>query len=163
MSSVGDQPSRELAGGTRMPIRRYPDLVVHRALLRELGTADEPLPEDLSELAAHTSARERAAADLEHAADDICLGWLLDATLFERGWETTFEGEIVGLIGSGLFARFGDVFEGFLPARRGGLVIRPVGWWLPRSSWSRSRSRSRSRFLASRRGRRSRRSRRLSL
>jgi ribonuclease R len=28
------------------------------------------------------------------------------------------EGEIVGLIGSGLFARFGDVFEGFLPARR---------------------------------------------
>jgi ribonuclease R len=42
---------------------------------------------------------------------------VLDATLFERGWETTFEGEIVGLIGSGLFARFGDVFEGFLPAR----------------------------------------------
>src|SRR5207247_2044089 len=99
------------------PIRRYPDLVCHRALLRELGAADEPLPEDLSELAAHTSARERIAADVEYAADDICLAWLLDDTLLERGWETTFEGEIVGLIGSGLFARFGEVFEGFLPAR----------------------------------------------
>jgi ribonuclease R len=99
------------------PIRRYPDLVVHRALLRELGAGDDPLPPDLSELAAHVSARERAAAQLEHAADDICLAWLLDATLFDRGWEEPFEGEITGLIGSGLFARFGDVFEGFLPAR----------------------------------------------
>ena len=99
------------------PIRRYPDLVVHRALLRELGAADDPPPEDLTELAAHASARERMAADVEYAADEICLAWLLDATLFERGWETVFEGEIIGLIGSGLFARFGGVFEGFLPAR----------------------------------------------
>ena len=28
------------------------------------------------------------------------------------------EGEITGVIGSGLFARVGDVFEGFLPARK---------------------------------------------
>ncbi len=100
------------------PIRRYPDLVVHRALLNELGASDEPLPEDLGELAEHTSAREREAADLEYRADDICLAWLLEAELFERGWDEPFEGEIIGLIGSGLFARFGDVFEGFLPARR---------------------------------------------
>jgi len=99
------------------PIRRYPDLVVHRALLRELGAGDDPPPEDLDELAAHVSARERAAADVEYAADGICLAWLLDRTLFDRGWETAFQGEIIGLIGSGLFARFGDVFEGFLPAR----------------------------------------------
>ena len=38
--------------------------------------------------------------------------------LFERGWEAPWEGEIIGLIGSGLFVRFGEVFEGFLPARR---------------------------------------------
>jgi ribonuclease R len=100
------------------PIRRYPDLVVHRALLRELGVADDPAPEDLGELAEHTSAREREAADIEYRADAICLAWLLDAELYERGWDEPFEGEIIGVIGSGLFARFGEVFEGFLPARR---------------------------------------------
>jgi ribonuclease R len=100
------------------PIRRYPDLVVHRALLREVGADDEPLPEDLDVAADHCSQIERAAAEIEYRADDICLAWLLDDVLFERGWESTFSGEITGMIGSGLFVRFGDVFEGMLPARR---------------------------------------------
>jgi ribonuclease R len=100
------------------PIRRYPDLVVHRALLNELGLADEPAPADLDELAVHTSEREREAAQVEYLADELCLAWLLDDQLFERGWEEPFEGEIIGLIGSGLFVRFGEVFEGYLPARR---------------------------------------------
>jgi ribonuclease R len=64
------------------------------------------------------SAREREAAELEYLADDICLAWLLDDVLLERGWDEAFAGEITGLIGSGLFARFGGVYEGFLPARR---------------------------------------------
>ncbi|MFL5951393.1 MAG: RNB domain-containing ribonuclease [Gaiellaceae bacterium] len=100
------------------PIRRYPDLVVHRALLRELGLSDDAAPADLDALAEHTSAREREAAQVEYLADALCLAWLLDDELFERGWEEPFEGEIVGLIGSGMFVRFGEVFEGFLPARR---------------------------------------------
>jgi ribonuclease R len=100
------------------PIRRYPDLVCHRALLRELGASDEPLPEDLPELAEHASVRERTAAKLEYLADEICLAWLLERRLFELGWETAFEGEITGMIGSGLFVRFAEVFEAFLPARR---------------------------------------------
>jgi ribonuclease R len=100
------------------PIRRYPDLIVHRALLHELGLADDPLPGDLQSLAEHTSAREREAAKTEYLADEICLAWLLDRRLFELGWETVWSGEIIGLINSGLFCRFGDVFEGFLPARR---------------------------------------------
>jgi ribonuclease R len=100
------------------PIRRYPDLVCHRALLRELGAGDEPPADDLDELAEHASARERAIADVEHRADDICLAWLLEALLYERGWETTFAGEITGVIASGLFARFGEVFEGYLPVRK---------------------------------------------
>jgi ribonuclease R len=100
------------------PIRRYPDLVVHRALLHELGLADEPLPADLPSLAEHTSAREREAAQVEYLADELCLAWLLESTLFGRGWDDPFEGEIVGAINSGLFVRFGDVFEGYLPARR---------------------------------------------
>ena len=100
------------------PIRRYPDLVVHRALLLELGLADDPPPPDLEAVAEHTSTREREAAQIEYLADELCLAWLLDHALFERGWDEPFEGEITGLIGSGLFVRFGDVFEGYLPARR---------------------------------------------
>jgi ribonuclease R len=100
------------------PIRRYPDLVVHRALLDELGLAGDPLPADLQALAEHTSEREREAARVEYLADEICLAWLLERQLYERGWDERWPGEVVGLIGSGLFVRFGEVFEGFLPARR---------------------------------------------
>jgi ribonuclease R len=100
------------------PIRRYPDLVVHRALLRELGAADEPLPGELPELAEHCSVTERQIADVEHRADDICLAWLLEAVLYDEGWEKRFDGEITGVIASGLFVRFGDVFEGYVPVRK---------------------------------------------
>jgi ribonuclease R len=100
------------------PIRRYPDLVVHRALLRELGASEELVPDDLGMLAEHTSFREREAAGVEYLADELCLAWLLDARLFERGWDEPWDGEIIGVIASGLFVRFGEVFEGFLPARR---------------------------------------------
>jgi ribonuclease R len=101
------------------PIRRYPDLVVHRTLLREVGAASgESLPDDLDAAAEHCSERERASAVVEYRADDICLAWLLEAVLFDRGWDEPFEGEITGVIGSGVFVRFGDVFEGFLPVRR---------------------------------------------
>jgi ribonuclease R len=100
------------------PIRRYPDLVCHRALLRELGVLDVELPEHLSEIAEWTSVRERDAAQAEYTADELCLAWLLERRLFEDGWETTFDGEIVGAIGSGVFVRFDGVFEGYVPARR---------------------------------------------
>ena len=100
------------------PIRRYPDLVCHRALLRELGLAEEPLPEDLGELAESTSLREREAAEVEYRADAICLAWFLERRLFDAGWDAAFDGEVVGAIGSGIFVRFDGVFEGYLPARR---------------------------------------------
>jgi ribonuclease R len=99
------------------PIRRYPDLIVHRSLLRELGLDDAPSA-DLEALAEHASEREREAAQVEYLADEICAAWLLERRLYEAGWDASFEGEIIGLIGSGLFVRFGEVFEGFLPARR---------------------------------------------
>ena len=100
------------------PIRRYADLVVHRALLNELGQGDDALPEDLEATAQHISDTERAATQIEYRADDIAAAWYLERVLFDRGWEEPFAGEVTGLIPSGLFVRFGEVFEGFLPARR---------------------------------------------
>ena len=100
------------------PIRRYPDLIVHRVLLRELGLADDPVPEELNELAEWTSEQERAAAQIEYRADELCLARLLERRLFQRGWDAVLQGEIVGAIGSGLFVRFDEVFEAYLPARK---------------------------------------------
>ena len=100
------------------PIRRYPDLVCHRSLLGELGLADDGLPDDLAELAEWTSVREREAGHVEYRADAICLAWYLERRLFDEGWDVAFEGEVTGAIASGIFVRFGGVFEGYLPARK---------------------------------------------
>ena len=104
------------------PIRRYPDLVVHRALLSTIGGGEQAPPaRGLADVAAHCSDRERAASKIERRADDVCASFLLQRELFERGPDARFEGEVSGVIGAGAFVRFGgqlaDVYEGFLPAR----------------------------------------------
>ena len=101
------------------PIRRYPDLLVHRTLLDALGLGDPaPGPSELAEAADHSSATEREAAAVERRGDDICAAFLLDDLMSRRGWETPLEGTVVGLIDAGLFLQMEDVFTGFLPSRR---------------------------------------------
>ena len=101
------------------PIRRYPDLVVHRALLNELGIEAWACNRlDLSETARLSSENERRAALVERTADDVALAFLLDEILFEEGWDSVFEGEIVSVIPSGLFVRFEKSFEGYVHARK---------------------------------------------
>ncbi len=110
------------------PIRRYPDLICHRALLSAI--AGEPTPDRAWVHAAGpwTSTRERAAMVVERDADDIAACFLLERLLFESGGgrDLVFAGEVVGLIGAGAFVAFGDErqFEGLLPVRR----LRS-DWW----------------------------------
>jgi ribonuclease R len=102
------------------PIRRYPDLVAHRALLAAIGADDvPPVAHELDEAGLVSSAAEREAMEIERDADDACMAFLLERVLAESGWEADWEGEVVGVIGAGCFVRFGDEgFEGFLPARK---------------------------------------------
>jgi ribonuclease R len=101
------------------PIRRYPDLVCHRALLSAVGGGeDAPRAGSLDEAGEWTSARERDAMSIERAADAVARCFLLERELFEEGWGREFEGEVTGVIGAGAFVRFGDGHEGLLPVRR---------------------------------------------
>jgi ribonuclease R len=104
------------------PIRRYPDLVAHRALLATIGAGEEePDRPAVADAGRRSSERERESAAIERDADQACAAFLLGRELFETGWSHVFEGEVSGLVGAGAFVSFGgelaDVYEGFLPAR----------------------------------------------
>ena len=109
------------------PIRRYPDVVAHRALLQGLGIDEAATPaHELDEAGVLSSASEREAMKIERDADDVCLSFLLERELSEADPRDppSFEGEVVGLVAKGAFVEFGEErFEGFLPVRR----LR--GWW----------------------------------
>jgi ribonuclease R len=108
------------------PIRRYPDLICHRALLSAI--AGEPAPEAgwVASAGPWTSAREREAMAIERDADDIARCFLLERVLSEEAGEVAFDGEVVGVIGAGVFVAFGPggSFEGMLPVRR-----MAGDWW----------------------------------
>jgi ribonuclease R len=109
------------------PIRRYPDIVAHRALLQGLGIDQAATPaHELDEAGVVSSASEREAMKIERDGDDVCLAFLLERTLAEADPQEppSFQGEVVGLIEKGAFIEFGEErFEGMLPVRR----LR--GWW----------------------------------
>jgi ribonuclease R len=97
------------------PIRRYADLVVHRALIRALGFGRDGLTDDaiadLDGTATHISMTERRAAEAERDAIDRYTA----AHLAERVGET-FGGRISGVTRFGLFVRLDGVgADGLVP------------------------------------------------
>jgi ribonuclease R len=100
------------------PIRRYPDLVCHRSLLNAIGAGEDlPAASRLDETAEWCSQRERDAMRIERDADSVARCFLLEAELFETGWDRVYEGEVTGVIGAGAFVAF-EGYEGLLPVRR---------------------------------------------
>jgi ribonuclease R len=102
------------------PIRRYPDLICHRALLSVVAGEPDPEASWVASAGPWTSAREREAMTIERDAADIARCFLLERTLADSGRDAVLEGEVVGLIGAGAFIAFGPegMFEGMLPVRR---------------------------------------------
>ena len=99
------------------PIRRYPDLVVHRALLSALGLDSvAPRAHELDEAGIECSAREREAMKIERSADDICLAFLLERVLSARSPYSTARSWAWCPAAPSSASATG--FEGFLPARR---------------------------------------------
>jgi ribonuclease R len=91
------------------PIRRYPDIVCHRALLSALGGPERaPEASELPELGSWCSERERRAMRIERETDDIARCFALEGHLYGEGFDRIFAGEVRGLIPAGAFVAFGS-------------------------------------------------------
>ena len=98
------------------PIRRYADLIVHRALITALNLGKDGLTEGeivkLPGIAQHISSTERRAMLAERETIDRLLAQFLAAHINAK-----FEGRISGVTRSGLFVRLKDTgADGFIPA-----------------------------------------------
>jgi len=89
------------------PIRRYPDLIVHRAMHGALLARDSsPTQEkDLAEAALRSSTAERRAMDIEREVSDLYRAVLMRDRVGQR-----FEGSVTALVGSGAYVALDEPF-----------------------------------------------------
>ncbi|KJR41473.1 ribonuclease R [Candidatus Magnetoovum chiemensis] len=100
------------------PIRRYPDLVVHR-ILRDVLTNrsdfdNKILPElkgALDDIAFHSSHRERLADEAEREVLDALRTWFMKDKIGK-----TFSGKVIGVSAKSIRVRLNEYFiDGFIP------------------------------------------------
>ena len=98
------------------PIRRYADLIVHRALVRAIGAGSDGLTDaemnELDEISSHISDTERRAMAAEReTADRLIAAYLADRI------GAKFQARVSGLVRTGLFVRLTETgADGFVPA-----------------------------------------------
>lgn len=99
------------------PIRRYADLIVHRALITHLKLGEDGLPPDTSRkelvrIGELISAAERRAMAAERETVDRLVAYFLADQI-----GATFDGRIAGVTKSGLFVKLSETgADGFVPA-----------------------------------------------
>ena len=97
------------------PIRRYPDLRVHRMLKAELFGRPERFDQmttNLGWICEHSSGMEREADDAQRESEELKL-----AEYLQRFVGQTFSAIVSGVSQGGLYARLENTAEGFIPVR----------------------------------------------
>ena len=95
------------------PIRRYPDLIVHRILRKLARQAKLNSPGELEKLAVESSERERAADDAEREVDQ----WR-KAVFMAKHLGQEFDGMIINVRDFGFYVELDDFFiDGMVPVR----------------------------------------------
>ena len=100
------------------PIRRYPDLMVHRMLKCALfGRSEETSAVEaaMSQIAQHSSEAERTAEAAARESQELKLYELLEQRVGEEA-----DGIVSGVVSSGFFVRLADTTEGFVALRGAG-------------------------------------------